>query len=350
MESPESWPDTPEADGDGASAPPFPVAYSLLSPEALLAEVGRAYTIAPPVDCTLLRSYVNDVYAVATTAGDYILKVYRARWRSRSEIAYELDVLAHLTARGVAVAPPIPRRDGRLIGALRAPEGVRYAVLFAHAAGAKPARPFTTTLYRHFGRTTARLHAALDDFASPHARVPLDLAYFLDRPLAALRPRLADRPDDWAFLVGLAEKVRARVTALAAAGLDWGVCHGDLSLDNLHVTPEGRITFYDFDSGGPGWRASDPYGVLLSAILNGDDYWEAFLVGYTEVRPFGPADLAAVPYFAAAYGIQEMGGRVSDWAAWSGRWMATEAYFDDALAQWRRWDAEQLGDEPTEGR
>jgi Ser/Thr protein kinase RdoA (MazF antagonist) len=100
-----------------AAIPAAPL--SLLSPEALLAEVGHAYAIAPPVDCALLRSYVNDVYTIATTAGDYILKVYRARWRSWSEIAYELDVLAHLTARGVAVAPAIARRDGRRIGAIR---------------------------------------------------------------------------------------------------------------------------------------------------------------------------------------------------------------------------------------
>lgn len=300
------------------------------------------------MDCALLRSYVNDVYAIATTAGDYILKVYRARWRSWSEIAYELDVLAHLTARGVAVAPAIPRRDGRRIGAIRAPEGLRYAVLFARAAGTKPARPFTTTLYRHFGRATARMHRALDDFASPHARVPLDLAHFLDRPLAALRPRLAGRPDDWAFLVSLAEKVRARIADLAASGLDWGVCHGDLTLDNLHVTLEGQITFYDFDSGGPGWRASDPCGVLRYAIADRNGFWDAFLAGYGEVRPFGPADLAAVPYFAAAYGILDLGGRVGNWAAWSGRWMATEAYFDDALAGWRRWEVEQLGNEPME--
>src|SRR6185437_10668628 len=124
------------------------------------------------------------------------------------EIAYELDVLTHLTAKGVPVAPPLPRRDGQLIGTLSAPEGSRYIVLFPYAAGVKPTLPFTPQLYYSFGSATARMYNALDDFASPHTRVPFDLESLLDRPLSALRPLLAHRPDDWSFLVSLADKVR----------------------------------------------------------------------------------------------------------------------------------------------
>jgi Ser/Thr protein kinase RdoA (MazF antagonist) len=252
-----------------------------------------------------------------------------------------LDALAHLAGKGIAVAPALPRRNGEPIGVLRAPEGPRYAVLFAYADGVKPVPPFTATLYFHFGQATARLHGSLDDFTSLHARVPLDLAYLLDRPLAALRPWLAHRPDDWAFLVYLAEKVRAHVTALATAGLDWGVCHGDLSLDNVHVTPDHRVIFYDFDSGGPGWRASDSYGVFQ---YQPRDNWDAFLSGYGAVRAFAPTEVAAVPHFAAANGIRQMANRVRNLAAWHGRWLVTDAYFDDQLARWRRWDAEHLSD------
>lgn len=324
-----------------ATAPvaPFPVAYSLLSTEALLAEVARTYTVGRPMDGVLVRSYVNDVYAISTSTGRYILKVYRARWRSSSEIAWEVDALAHLSAKGVAVAAAIPRRDGRLIGTLHAPEGTRYAVLFDHAEGAKPVPPFTAPLYYHFGRAAARMHQALNDFTSVHARVPLDLTYLIDRPLMALRPRLAHRADDWDFLVRFADKVRDCITILAARGLDWGVCHGDMTLDNLHVASDNRVIFYDFDSGGPGWRAYDLPGIYQ---FGRGANWDAFLAGYTEVRPFGPADLAAVPYFAAANGLWSMGGRVRNWTAWSGAWLSTDTYFDEQLAQWREWDAAEL--------
>jgi Ser/Thr protein kinase RdoA (MazF antagonist) len=138
--------------GDGESsslgAETFPVAHSLLNADALLDEVTRAYAIARPAGCALFRSYANDVYRVSAADAAYFLKVYRFGWRSASEIAYELDVLAHLAAGGVDVAPAVPRRDGRLIGELPAPEGIRYYALFSAAPGAKPRRPFDAALRR----------------------------------------------------------------------------------------------------------------------------------------------------------------------------------------------------------
>ncbi len=322
-------------------ASPFPVAHSLLAADALRGEIARSYPIASPTSCVLHRSYANDVYIVATAEASYVLKVYRARWRSAGEIAYEVDLLAHLDARGVRVATAVRRRDSHLLGTLRAPEGARHYVLYTFAAGTKPVRPFTADLYRRFGRATAWMHRAADDFVSVHRRTPLDLAHFLDRPLAALRPWLAHRPDDWCFVVAVAEKVRRRITNLAA-DLDWGPCHGDLSLDNLHVTKGGDIIFYDFDSGGPGWRASDPYGVYRYAQTGEQQLWDPFLEGYREVRGFGPADLAAIPYFAAAYTIEGLGHQAANWATWGGQWLMSDDYLDQELAGLRKWDAEQL--------
>lgn len=330
-------------DDETPPRPTLPVAYSLPSADALLEEVARAYASARPTSCALYRSWANDVYRIATAEGDYFLKVYRADWRSWSEVAYEVELLAHLDARGVAVATAIARRDGQPIGTLRAPEGERRYVLFAAAEGAKPRRPFDEGLYHRFGRATARLHRASNDFTSGHARVPLDLGSLIDRPLEAIRPRLARRPDDWTYLSGLAARVRARLGVLAGRGLDWGPCHGDLSLDNVHITPDGRFTFFDFDSGGPGWRACDPYGVLQYATLDRNGFWDAFLTGYREIRPFDGADLAAVPFFVVAQTVWGMGLESGIWAKWSGLWSADDAYFDRELAALRRWDAEQLG-------
>jgi Ser/Thr protein kinase RdoA (MazF antagonist) len=334
-------PGTPDDAESASQLPSFPVTHSLLAAEALRGEVARSYPVARPVDCTLYRSYANDVYLVTTAEGQRILKVYRASWRSVEEIAYEVELLAHLAAKGVRVATAVRRNDGGVLGTLRAPEGARHYVLYSYADGIKPRQPFTTDLYRRFGRATALVHRASDDFVSPHRRTPLDLVHFLDRPLAALRPWLAGRPDDWYFLVSVAEKVRQRITTLAP-DLDWGPCHGDLSLDNLHITASGDIIFYDFDSGGPGWRASDPYGVYRYAASGVESLWPAFLQGYRSARPFGAADLAAVPYFAAAYAVEGMGHQAANWVTWGGRWLMSDNYLDKELANLRRWDNEQL--------
>ncbi len=293
----------------------LPVAHSILEPIALSAEIARSYTIDGPLNCALYRSWTNDVYRITTTEGEYYLKVYGYGWRTRESVAYEVELYTHLATKGFPIALPIPRRDGECIGILRAPEGERCCILFAAAPGKNPQPPFSTALYHQFGRATAQLHTASDDFSRRHARNPLDLG----------------------------TRVRECLAHLMATGLDWGVCHGDLSLDNVHITPDGRLVFYDFDSGGPGWRASDPYGVLEYAMLERNGFWEAFLTGYTEIRHFSAADLAAIPYFVVAQHLWDMGHEVGHTAARMGLWRIGDAYFDRKLAFLRRWDLEFLG-------
>lgn len=318
----------------------LPVVHSVIAPDALLNEVARSYALPRPTECALYRSWTNDVYLVTTAKARYYLKVYGFGWRTRDAVAYEIDLLVHLGARGIAVALPILRHDGEAIGTLDAPEGDRCYALFAAAPGEKPQPPFTTTLYHQFGRATAQLHAAADDFTSPHARDPLDLTLLIDRPLSTILPILRHRPDDQAYLRDLGTRVRARLHALIASGLDWGVCHGDLSLDNVHVTDDGNLIFYDFDSGGPSWRVSDPYGVYQYAVMEQNGFWEAFLAGYTEVRQFGSADLTALPYFVVAQHLWDMGHTLGFSAGRFGFWRANDAYFDRKLAFLRQWEAE----------
>src|SRR3954462_15137796 len=83
---------------------------------------------------------------------------------SRDATAAELALIADLYARGVAVAPAMPRDDGALLASLPAPEGERFAVLFAQAAGA-PVRDITLRQAHSYGRLPAALHTAAD--ASP---------------------------------------------------------------------------------------------------------------------------------------------------------------------------------------
>jgi len=75
----------------------FPVTHSILSAEALLSEVAAHYDFDTPIACTLLKSKLNDTYLLRTRQAQYILRVYRTRWRSLAEIHYELDWLLHLS-------------------------------------------------------------------------------------------------------------------------------------------------------------------------------------------------------------------------------------------------------------
>ena len=54
-------------------------------------------------------------------------------------------------------------------------------------------------------------------------------------------------------------------------------------------------TLFDFDSGGPGWRAMD---LAIFRVSNDDATWNAFLGGYRDVRAIDDLDIEAVPLFA----------------------------------------------------
>jgi Ser/Thr protein kinase RdoA (MazF antagonist) len=281
----------------------FPVTYSILSPTRLAIELQTEYPLTEPITCHILHLGVNDTYLIHTAQQPYILRVYRAGWRAIEDIHYELDLLTHLYHKGVPVATPIARLNGQRVHLLSAPEGVRPTVLFTYAPGTKPQ---TTAPYvRPLGRTIARLHTAADDFVSHAARFPLDLAYFLDRPLQFLQPLLAHHDADWTDLVSIAEAVRARAQQLPLSALEWGACHGDIDWKNVHIADEQTITLFDFDHGGASWRA---YDLATFRIRTPEDaIWNDFLQGYQAERPISDLDLAAVPLFVVMIRIYALG-------------------------------------------
>jgi Ser/Thr protein kinase RdoA (MazF antagonist) len=319
----------------------FPVTYSTLSPTALLAEVAQTYTVDAPVSCRLLKRGLNDTYLVTTGDDRYIARVYRARWRSPSEIAYELELLAHLTARGVSVSMPIAARDGSLMRPLHAPEGLRYLVLFTYASGT----PLAWEKKEHSclaGRLLAAIHTASDDFVSRHERLPLDLRYLIDTPLAALQPFFAHRPDDWSYLKHFGTRLRERAEDAVQADLDWGVCHGDFGAKNIHVQGDHMCTIYDFDLCGPGWRAYD-LALIAWVVMdqNKSTIWDAFVKGYTETRPLAAADLAAVPLFHVLCHLSSLGvfaENVGDWGILD----MSDWLLDRELTFFREWEVEHL--------
>ena len=85
-------------------------------------------------------------------------------------------------------------------------------------------------------------------------------------------------------------------------GLEWGPIHGDATLDNLHVTDDGQIILYDFDSGGPGWRASDLQGWAKNDTEY-DGQMENVQEGYRSIRELKEVDLQAAPLLHLSWEI-----------------------------------------------
>ena len=262
-----------------------------------MSQVLPEYDIGSPVECKLWKPSRNDTYFIKTADQRYILRIYQVQSRSLSDIHYELDLLNYLERKKNSISVPIARRDGSFIHPLPAPEGMRYAVLFTYAEGHRGPYPLEEAYSVIYGRALAEIHAGLDDFSSQHKRFQLHLDYLLDTPLQTILPLLENRPADSAYLRQLVDLLKTSLMSLPLTELEYGVCHGDSHGGNAHVTQDHKVTFFDFDDCGEGWRAFDLATFRWNLAINkqDDNIWDAFLQGYRQRRAIREIDLTAIP-------------------------------------------------------
>jgi Ser/Thr protein kinase RdoA (MazF antagonist) len=291
----------------------------------LLTERYRLHEVA----LTDLGIPVNEVLAVVAAEGVFALKVYH-RNRTLPEVQWEVDLLLHLHLRGAPVVPPIRGRHGYL-EEFDVDGQPRAALLFAWAPGAKPRPGYET--YVLLGEAAARIHRAADGFAASSDRETYDAATLVDDQLRRMRPALLEA-GRWRTVAALGERLKDR---LAAASLDWGICHMDLTLDNVHVA-EG-LTVFDFDSAGACWRAVEPYGVLRFS----ESYFQAWLAGYRSVRPFALADEMAVAVFGVVADLRVVAWKLGVAASSRGDPMLTAQDLPGIVDGWLDWEAHLVG-------
>ena len=320
----------------------FPVIHSIPSPSSLTNKIELEYKIPKIIQSRFFSSGFNDTYQFVTESGVvYYGRIYRINWRTLDDIRYELDMLNHLHDKGVPVAWPICRKNGRFFFAIDTPEGKRYGALFIEASGKElsykeaPER----TAYK-YGETVAGMHNALDDFVTEFPRFQLDLDHLIHKPLRLIEPFLKYRSDDWLFIQMISNLVVEKIGALPESVLETGPCHGDLQGFHVSVSDDGIWTFYDFDCGGFGYRAYELAVFRWSARYDDQEavWWNPYLEGYTHVRPLSPVDINAVPYFVFARYIWHVGIQIENAYEWGYRWL-NDTYFDRRIKMLR--DAEK---------
>jgi Ser/Thr protein kinase RdoA (MazF antagonist) len=197
----------------------------------------------------------------------------------------------------------------------------------------------------NYGKSVARIHNAMKDFTSQHARFPLDLAYLLDTPLKTIGPVLSYRTDDWAYLQALADKIRNRLAELPSDALEQGFCHGDFNGGNAHIAGDGTVTFFDFDCCGWGWRAYDFAVFRWLARINGQEQerWQPFLRGYSEEKKLNEIDLQAIPLFIAIRNIWILGLHIGNGHDWGFGWL-NDKHFDLVIQFMHDWEAEYFAE------
>ncbi len=323
----------------------FPVISSILSPAALINEVLPGFGVEAVCECKFYSGGFNHTYRIKTEDGrTYYLRVYRKQWRTSDDIQYELDVLNHLKRKGFHAAQPILYMDGNYFCTVPAPEGERYLAFFTEAPGHKvsyDSNPEQMAL--QYGQAEGQMHNALDDFSSQYLRFHLDIPHFIDQPLDNIRPFLADRPDDWAYVKKFAEVLRNRLLLLPAAELEQAFCHGDLQGYHANVDLDGTLTFFDFDCGGYGYRAYDLAVFLWCCRLQDavSARWRSFLAAYRETRSFSDLDVQAVPLFVCARYLWHMGVHTQNSPDWGIDFLDDE-YFDTHLKRLREAETDYL--------
>ena len=226
---------------------------------------------------------------------------------------------------------------------LSAPEGERFAVLFASAPG-QSVRDIAPQQCRAYGRLVAAIHEAADTPLPSYRRFHIDEHHLLDEPLQAVRAVLVDGGEGLTFLERFVDRVRYHLADLPLSSPVYGLCHGDLHPGNVRVTKDGQLTLFDFDCLGYGWRSYDltvflwnTYGERRTSQWR-ERRWRTFLGGYREVRLVPEGLDEEVPLFLVGRQVWLMGLDCADRTGWPPQWI-TRDWLREMVRPVRDWVA-----------
>jgi len=271
----------------------FPARYSRLDPKALADLVEQNWELNDPVSCTFVYCGENDLYRIESGKNTSYLRVYRVRFSDPLRVEPELSVLEEIRTVSDEVSGPIKTKKGKLFLTIQAFEGERMIAFFEAAPGQMLSRSRVEG-WDNFGSALARLHLAkVQGIGLP----TLTMEEVLQIPLRRWQEQLLALGQEVRELTDLTEQL-AHSMAPIWDHLPVGLVHGDTAGGNAHLDASGHLMFFDFM-----WTGFAPWAWDLGIFRRGageiDENWNAFRTGYDQVRIIEPAELAAIPIFAA---------------------------------------------------
>ena len=273
------------------------ITYSQVSADSVASVLTERYAFTQPIQCKFYVLGLHDNYLVESGADKYIFRIYRNSWRTQEQIDFELELLAYLTERTSRVAAVLPAKGGELKIPIDCPEGQRLGALFAYAEGIAPGNAIVEEESLLLGQTVAAVHEITQGFDTAHKRPILDNAYLLDASLNTIDPFI--EADARNYLHSLQDKLHRVLPDLPRDPGVFGICIGDVNPSNFHINEDKRITLFDFDQCGYGYRAFE-IGKFISSLAVSEHkpkIAKAFIDGYLQVRRLDPAELGAIPYY-----------------------------------------------------
>jgi len=249
----------------------------------------------------------NSNFLLQTDQGTFILTLYEKRV-SADDLPFFLDLLEHLSGKGIACPQPVRTHEGAQSTVLRE----RPAALLTFLDGLSLSRPRANHCAAA-GVALAALHRAGSDFAARRAN---SLSITGWHRLAKSIGARADSVES-----GLGELIVSNLAVLEdswPAGLPTGVIHADLFPDNVLFMGgkvSGLIDFY--------FACDDFYAYDLAVMINA---WcfepggrfsrarsERLIASYTKERPLSAQEIGALPVLARGAALRFLLTRLQDW-------------------------------------
>ena len=186
-----------------------------------------------------------------------------------------------------------------------------------------------------------RLHNCADRLAREYDRWHLDEKYLVEEPLNQIGAYLQNRKKDFDYLSALGSELITELHRLVSKeSPEYGLCHGDLHTGNARFDKNGRLTLFDFDSFGYGWRAIDigVYHVSYDWLnlseetrREKDKFWEVFLEGYNTERSLSKNELRVAQLCLPIRHLELMRLTMQYWSPQIGVSWINNDYFDRHL-------------------
>ncbi|MDA7745926.1 phosphotransferase [Psychromonas sp.] len=322
---------------------PINTTYSIIDPATIAHYVADKFKLISIKECLFWCQGINDTYKIICEHEEYMLRVYRHKWRSNEDIRYEMEALSFIHNK----APKLPGYVAEILSApdsketvyeIEAAEGKRYLVLTKWLKGC----PIDVNNDAHialYATTLSRLHNETIRFNSTHQRIELSVETLLTSPYQKIKPYFSIIPNYQPWFSELIEKLTTRYQTLDKNEHNFGFCHGDYQLSNSHVYKE-KLSVFDFDCSGEGFRIYDVATFKWYCLTNNIDLsiWESFLNYYLQAQKITQLELNMINDIVMIRQIWTIGLHCE--TALAKGWLS-ESYFKfqfDLLKQWQNQD------------